>query len=439
MITPSLPLPKPHPPTVVAGGLTIDTDALQPVIVPSVSVAAAPPAGPNGTPRSWFGTTSGLADPRSWLQSPRKWANNRTPTNQGGDATPNTKKVAAYLNTLQKPKGEELMGKQEEEEKPKSGTSSTGRTTTTTTSTAAPAPTSLANLMHQTDKDGKSLHVALPSSPLYQEQHEQDEPAPVAESSFLGRLMRSLHLSDNETAPSTTTTTTTPFSKKTGKQSPKPLTPPPSSSIKRNESELLGEVHPDDVGKKCLVLDLDETLVHSSFQPVEGAAFVIPIVIEGTQHQVYVLKRPGVDEFMKCMAKDYEIVIFTASLALYADPLLDQLDKHNVVRHRLYRESCTYFQGSYVKDLTRLGREVSQCILVDNSPLSYMFQPENAIGCSSYIDATMDGELDVIAAFLEDVRGCADVREHCRSWRQWGVYGSKGQALAGKRRGVVAG
>ena len=90
-----------------------------------------------------------------------------------------------------------------------------------------------------------------------------------------------------------------------------------------------------------------------------------------------------------------------------------------------------------MKDLTRLGREVSQCILVDNSPLSYMFQPENAIGCSSYIDATMDGELDVIAAFLEDVRGCGDVREHCRSWRQWGVYGSKG-ALAGRRKGVVA-
>lgn len=335
------------------------------------------------------------------------------------------------------------MGKQEEEEKPKSGTSSSSRTTTTTTSTAAPVPTSLANLMHQTDKDGKSQDVALPSSPLHQEQHdEDDEPAPVAESSFLGRLMRSLHLSGDATAPSTTiTTTTSTTSKKTGRQSPKPLTPPPSSSssIKRNENELLGEVHPDDVGKKCLVLDLDETLVHSSFQPVEGADFVIPIVIEGTQHLVYVLKRPGVDEFMLRVAKDYEIVIFTASLALYADPLLDQLDIHNVVRHRLYRESCTFFQGSYVKDLTRLGREVSQCILVDNSPLSYMFQPENAIGCSSYIDATMDGELDVIAAFLEDVRGCGDVREHCRSWRLWGVYGSKGQALAGKRRGVVAG
>jgi len=296
--------------------------------------------------------------------------------------------------------------------------------------------------MHQTDKDGKSQHVALSPSPLHKEQHEQDEQAPVAGLSLLSRLLRSIHLSDNETATSIPTGTSPPSpTDGTKKQSIKPLSSPTYSlgGIKRNGNGLLGELHPDDVGKKCLVLDLDETLAHSSFQPVEAADFVIPIVIEGTQHQVYVLKRPGVDEFMRRVAKDYEIVIFTASLALYADPLLDQLDLHNVIRHRLYRESCTFFQGSYVKDLTKLGRDVRQCILVDNSPLSYMFQPENAIGCSSYIDATMDKELDVIAAFLEDVRDCEDVREHCRGWRQWGAYERKGKALVEKRRGVIAG
>lgn len=39
-------------------------------------------------------------------------------------------------------------------------------------------------------------------------------------------------------------------------------------------------------GKKCLVLDLDETLVHSSFKPVEKYDFVIPVEIEGTIYQV---------------------------------------------------------------------------------------------------------------------------------------------------------
>jgi len=56
--------------------------------------------------------------------------------------------------------------------------------------------------------------------------------------------------------------------------------------------------HPDDVGKKCLVLDLDETLVHSSFRAVSGADFVIPVQIEDVVHFVYVAKRPGFDEFL---------------------------------------------------------------------------------------------------------------------------------------------
>jgi RNA polymerase II subunit A small phosphatase-like protein len=178
-----------------------------------------------------------------------------------------------------------------------------------------------------------------------------------------------------------------------------------------NGPSLLGPIHPDDAGKKCLVLDLDETLVHSSFQPVPNADFVIPVEIEGQVHQVYVLKRPGVDEFLKQCATKYEIVIFTASLSKYADPLLDQLDIHLTVRAggRLFREACVQHGGNFVKDLSRLGRDMRTVIIVDNSPHSYAFQPFNAIGCGSWFDDTTDTELYDLQNFLFGIADHPDV------------------------------
>jgi RNA polymerase II subunit A small phosphatase-like protein len=92
---------------------------------------------------------------------------------------------------------------------------------------------------------------------------------------------------------------------------------------------------------------------------------------------------------------------------------------HRCVRRRLYREHCTFSGGAYIKDLALLGRDVGQTIIVDNSPLSFLYHPQNAVACSSFIDEKSDTELDVIAAFLEDVRDAPDVREHCHLWRTW--------------------
>ena len=75
-----------------------------------------------------------------------------------------------------------------------------------------------------------------------------------------------------------------------------------------------------------MVLDLDETLVHSSFKPPLDPDIDLPVDIEGRICHVYVLVRPGCLHFLQEMAKHYEIVIFTASLSKYADPLMDILD-----------------------------------------------------------------------------------------------------------------
>ena len=64
------------------------------------------------------------------------------------------------------------------------------------------------------------------------------------------------------------------------------------------------------------MLDLDETLVHSTFQAVDDCQYVIPVEIEGNTYNVYVYLRPGALEFIEKMSKIYEIVIYTASLRI---------------------------------------------------------------------------------------------------------------------------
>ncbi|CAG8108915.1 unnamed protein product [Penicillium salamii] len=187
---------------------------------------------------------------------------------------------------------------------------------------------------------------------------------------------------------------------------PPPAPAPPARGYPENVPRpLLPAPLPHLSGRKCLVLDLDETLVHSSFKVLERADFTIPVEIEGQYHNIYVIKRPGVDAFMKRVGELYEVVVFTASVSKYGDPLLDQLDIHNVVHHRLFRESCYNHQGNYVKDLSQVGRDLKETIIIDNSPTSYIFHPEHAIPISSWFSDAHDNELLDLIPVLEDLAG----------------------------------
>ncbi|XP_031618768.1 carboxy-terminal domain RNA polymerase II polypeptide A small phosphatase 1-like [Contarinia nasturtii] len=174
------------------------------------------------------------------------------------------------------------------------------------------------------------------------------------------------------------------------------------SQLKRRQKHLLSQVQHSDSNKKCMVIDLDETLIHSSFQPISNPDFVVPVPIDGMVHLVYVLKRPHVDTFLQKMGELYECVLFTASLAMYADPIIDLIDKCGVFRERLFRESCDYHRGNYVKDLDKLGRDLQKVIIADNSPASYTFHPYNAVPITSWFDDDTDSELlDLIPLFEE--------------------------------------
>lgn len=149
-----------------------------------------------------------------------------------------------------------------------------------------------------------------------------------------------------------------------------------------------------------LVLDLDETLVHSSFIAIPHPDFSFVLGVDENRIGVYVCIRPGAREFLLKLGNIYELVLFTASTQFYADTVVDYIDPEHMIKYRLYRESCTDFSGCFVKDLSRLGRDLNKLIILDNSSVAYMLQPKNAISISSWYDDPDDSELIQIQDFL---------------------------------------
>ena len=162
--------------------------------------------------------------------------------------------------------------------------------------------------------------------------------------------------------------------------------------------------------RKTLVLDLDETLVHSSFIPFEENDIVLEVDFDNVLYNIYVLVRPKALQFLINMSKYFEIVIFTASLSKYANPLLDIIDPKKVCSYRLYRDHCTLINGIFVKELKRLNRNIKDIIIIDNSPTSYAFNPQNGIPIKSWFEDKNDNELEKLEPFLKFLSKVDDIK-----------------------------
>ena len=188
------------------------------------------------------------------------------------------------------------------------------------------------------------------------------------------------------------------------------FTPTNHSKILQHKNMLLPQKSKEFVHKKTLILDLDETLVHSSFVPFEKNDIILDVEFESVIYNIFVLVRPGAIEFIKKVAKLYEIVIFTASISKYALPLLEILDEEKNIKFKLTREHCTFLNGIYIKELKKLNRDLNDLIILDNSPLAYSFDSDNGLPIKAWYEDRNDTELERVYILLEFLSKVKDVR-----------------------------
>jgi Dullard-like phosphatase family protein len=163
---------------------------------------------------------------------------------------------------------------------------------------------------------------------------------------------------------------------------------------------------PDNLDRKTLILDLDETLIHADF---EGAYVNHDMVINFNYGEedisVPVFIRPGLFEFLENISQEFEIIIFTASIREYADAVLNRLDPENkYFKFRFYRSECISVNSKiFIKDLRIFkNRNLQNIILVDNSLYSFANQISNGVLINSFYHDKDDRELFNLYSYLKN-------------------------------------
>ena len=158
-----------------------------------------------------------------------------------------------------------------------------------------------------------------------------------------------------------------------------------------------------------LVLDLDETLIHFKANPNNEESGTIQI-------------RPYLYQFLDNIKKYYELVVFTAATQEYADPIINALEqnKKKYFDYRLYRDHTIIIDNDFVKDISKLGRDLSKIIIVDNMEQNYKLQKNNGITIRPFWgkDNEDSALIDLLEILIEIAKRKLDVRTGLKLFKE---------------------
>ena len=160
--------------------------------------------------------------------------------------------------------------------------------------------------------------------------------------------------------------------------------------------------------KYTLILDLDETLIHFKGHPNDDSSGILQF-------------RPFLSEFLSAVENFYELVVFTAATQDYADPIINAIEqKGTKFDYRLYRIHTIIINNDFVKDLSRLGRDLSRTIIVDNMEQNYKLQPENGITIRPFWGKDINDMAlyDLITILIQIAKNNMDVRDGIKLYKE---------------------
>ena len=208
-----------------------------------------------------------------------------------------------------------------------------------------------------------------------------------------------------------------------------------NSSIYRNISNIKNSMIKNKI-KSTLVLDLDETLVYVTDMknddlPIMQIPFEYYVYddselyikknmkIQDYQNMEkatnYLIIRPGFNKFISEVKKYFdEIFIFTSSQYSYAEEIVKIIDKNKYISKIYSRKDCSFYNEVFYKDLNKIKKDLSNTIIIDNFPESYLLQHFNGLPIPSFMGDPNDNELIKLLPILEKLSKVKDVRNYIR-------------------------